>query len=98
MDKDELVRVRNVEVLHNFWVRLEFTNGACKDIDLSPYLRGPIFEPLRNDPHLFCAVKVDHGTVVWDNGADIDPDVLYLGLKPAWMGDAESSDAQQKAA
>jgi len=45
------------------------------------------FGPLRSDPQLFRSVKVDKrmGTIVWDNGADMDPDVLYLGLKPAWM-------------
>ncbi len=82
-----LVRVRSVRVLEGFRVRLEFTDGLQKEIDLEPYLHGPVFEPLRNDPHAFAAIKVDArmGTLVWDNGADIDPDVLYFGMKPAWM-------------
>jgi hypothetical protein len=38
-----------------------------------------VFEPLRRDPELFRRVRVDHelGTVVWPNGADLDPDVLH---------------------
>ena len=46
-----------------------------------------MFEPVRNDPDVFRAVKVDPrlGTIVWENGADIDPDVLHKGLTPAWM-------------
>jgi len=82
-----LVRIKSVEVLNDFWVRLEFTDGTQRDIDLEPYLHGPIFEPIRNNPLLFRSVKVDKrmGTIVWDNRADIDPDVLYHGLKPAWM-------------
>lgn len=84
---ERLVRIKSVEVLKDFWVRLEFTDGTERDIDLEPYLHGPIFEPIRNDPNVFRSVKVDKrmGTIVWDNGADIDPDVLYHGLKPAWM-------------
>jgi len=84
---EELVRVKGVEVLDGFKVRLTFTNDAQKAIDLDTYLRGPIFEPIRRDPNLFRAVRVDEeaGTIVWPNGADLDPDVLYLGLKSAWM-------------
>jgi hypothetical protein len=35
-------------------------------------------EPLRPNPDLFRQVRVDHelGTIVWPNGADMDPDVL----------------------
>ncbi|MFQ6101264.1 MAG: DUF2442 domain-containing protein [Anaerolineae bacterium] len=84
-----LVRVRAVEPLKGFKVRLEFEDGTQKEMDLEPYLHGPIFEPVRNNLHLFRAVKVEGGTLAWDNGADIDPDVLYYGLKPAWMEERE---------
>ena len=82
-----MVRIRAVEPREGFAVHLEFTDGTQKQVDLEPYLHGPIFVPIKNDPRMFRAIKVDQrmGTVVWENGADIDPDVLYYGLKPAWM-------------
>jgi hypothetical protein len=80
-----LVRVRTVKPVTGFRVHLSFEDGTQKEVDLDPYLHGPIFEPIRNDPAVFCAMKVDGGTIAWDNGADIDPDVLYYGLTPAWM-------------
>ena len=81
------VRIRAVTPREGFKVYLEFTDDTTKEIDLEPYLHGPIFEPIRRDPRVFRSVKVDPqmGTVVWENGADIDPDVLYQGLTPAWM-------------
>jgi hypothetical protein len=79
------VRVRTVEPLDEFTVRLGFEDGTHKEIDLAPYLRGPIFEPIRNDPRMFRSVKVEGGTIAWNNGADIDPDVLCYNLTPAWM-------------
>jgi hypothetical protein len=87
MKNKQLIRIQSVEVLHDFHVRLEFTNGTKKELDLEPFLHGPIFEPIKNNPTIFRSVKVDKrsGTIVWENGADIDPDVLYHGLKPAWM-------------
>ena len=80
-----LVRVRAVEPLERFRVLLEFEDSTQKEIDLEPYLHGPIFEPIRSDPTVFRSIKVEGGTIAWDNGADIDPDVLYYGLTPAWM-------------
>jgi hypothetical protein len=82
-----MIRIRDVEPMQGFVVRLEFTDGSQKIIDLEPYLHGPIFEPLMHDLSLFRSVRVDPdlGTIVWSNGADIDPDVLYKDLRPAWM-------------
>ena len=80
-----LVRVKAVQPLEGFRAQLDFEDGTSKEIDLGPYLHGPIFEPIRNDPAVFRSMKIEGGTIAWDNGADIDPDVLYYGLTPAWM-------------
>jgi hypothetical protein len=80
-----LVRVRDVTPLEGYYCRLEFEDGTRKDIDLKPYLQGPIFEPILQDLSVFRAMKVIDGTIGWESGADIDPDVLYYDLKPAWM-------------
>lgn len=84
-----LVRVQSVELREGFKVNIRFTDGSSREVNLAPYLRGPVFEPIRNDPALFSSMQVEEGTIAWPNGADIDPDVLYYGLTPAW---AESSD------
>lgn len=87
----KLTRVRSAVPLRDFLVRVEFTDGTARDIDLGPYLRGPVFEHIRKDHGAFRSLRVDAeaGTIVWDNGADIDPDVLYKGLKPAWQDSSE---------
>lgn len=60
-------------------MRLGFDDGTTREIDLERELWGPMFEPLRRDPQLFRQVQVDEelGTIVWPNGADMDPDVLH---------------------
>jgi hypothetical protein len=60
-------------------LHLRFEDGVEGVVDLASHLsfRG-VFEPMR-DPDWFAQVRVDKelGTVVWPNGADLDPDVLY---------------------
>jgi len=90
------IRVQSVEIRDPFTVHVRFTNGEERDIDLDPYLHGPIFQPLRDDLTLFRAAFVDGGTIAWPGcplgPADIDPDVLYLGLPP------NASEAEWRAA
>ena len=79
------VRVRTVKPLDGFKVLVTFDNDTRREIELAPYLHGPVFEPIRNDPAMFRSMTIEGGTIAWPNGADIDPDVLYYELKPAGM-------------
>jgi len=82
----DLVCVRAVKPLDDLRVHVVFTDGSAREIDLDPYLRGPIFEPIRRNRKLFVSVYVDPDseTLTWPNGADIDPDVLYYDGNPPW--------------
>lgn len=91
-----LVRVQSVEPREGFKVAIRFTDGSSREVNLAPYLRGPIFEPIRNDPVLFGSMQVEEGTIAWPNGADIDPDVLYYGLSPAWAESIEMAPSDDQ--
>jgi hypothetical protein len=73
-------RITAVEVRAPFLVFLTFTDGSQGTVDLGPSIRGRggVFAPLQN-PDFFAQVRVDAeaGTIVWPNGVDLDPDVLY---------------------
>lgn len=77
----------HIEVLHDHVVRLRFADGVERSIDLEPYLHGRVFAEIRSHPAMFASVKVDPdaGTIVWPNGADLAPDVLYEGRRSARM-------------
>ncbi len=75
---DELYDVVNFEIIDNYTVRVRFDDESEQTIDFEPILLGPLFGQLR-DLDLFQQVELDPalGTLVWPNGADIAPDVLY---------------------
>ena len=81
-------RITSVAPLERFVVWLDFDDGRTREVDLKDELWGPMFEPLRQDPQLFRQVRVDGelGTIVWPNGADMDPDVLHDHHPPARRG------------
>lgn len=66
-------------------VRVVFADGEIRDVDVEPILSGPVFGPLR-DIDLFGRVAIDEtgDTIVWPNGADLDPDVIYGSGPPGW--------------
>jgi hypothetical protein len=57
-------------------IRLIFNDGAEGRINFRPWLKGPVFEPLK-DLDYFRRFFVEGGTVAWPNGADVAPETLY---------------------
>ena len=72
----------SVRVLATHHLHLCFDDGVEGDVDVAAEVpfRG-VFAPLE-DPGFFAQVRVDHeiGTIVWPNGADLDPAVLYARI------------------
>ncbi len=77
-------RIIDAEALGGLRVRLTFSDGLVRELDLDPMLEGGVLRPLR-DPSEFASVVVDKvaGTVAWPSGIDLDPDVLHGDHKPA---------------
>lgn len=71
-------QVDSVRPLEGNRLRLSFSDGTIKDIDLSGELHGEVFEPLR-DPRFFRSVALnpETGTIEWPNGADFAPEFLH---------------------
>lgn len=68
-----------------FTLKITFKNRKRKVVDIEPFLKGPVFQPVR-DPKKYAQVRVnsEFGCIEWPNGADLCPDVLYYGGPPPW--------------
>lgn len=91
-DPQSLARITAVEPLEGFRLRLAFSDGVVREVDLSDDLWGPMAEPLQDFAY-FRQVRVDPelGTVVWPNGYDLDPDVLHGDHEPVGRPAAPAS-------
>jgi hypothetical protein len=71
------LRITEAQVCGSTLLRLAFSDGTRKAVDVGPLLVGRVFEPLR-DPAYFAQAALDPlcGTVFWLNGADFAPEAL----------------------
>jgi hypothetical protein len=76
------LRIRQAIPLERWKLRLTLTDGFVIERDLSSLMVGPIFELLKVDENLIKQVRVEHGTVVWPNGADLCSDTVIWGGCP----------------
>ena len=73
-------RVRDVRHIKDYKLEITFSDGTVAELDFHRRVvgRGGVFGPLES-LDFFRQVTVDRegGTVVWPNGVDFCPDVLY---------------------
>ncbi len=73
-------RVNHVRYVGDYRLELGFSDGLRSEVDLRDRVagRGGVFRPLA-DVDFFRQVQVESeaGTIVWPNGVDFCPDVLY---------------------
>ncbi len=78
-----------VKALPGHRLHLRFEDGAEGEVAFPVPFDG-VFAALR-DPGVFATVRLNRelGTVVWPNGADLDPDVLYglVTIRPVRLGE-----------
>lgn len=65
--------VKKVEYVEGYKLKLKFNDGKIKIVDFEAK---NMFMPLKNVEY-FKKVRADGTTIVWPNGLDLCPDVLY---------------------
>jgi hypothetical protein len=82
----ELIKIDAVEPREGYWLRLTFSDGAIKDVDVGDVLaRGGVFSPIRDQREVFEQVRVNSETrtIEWPGEVDLDPEVLYGRFEPS---------------
>jgi hypothetical protein len=72
-------RLRGVDVLDNYALRVTFRDGLSGIVRMHERVRRPnagVFNSLA-DPELFADVSVVFGVVTWGNGVDLAPDAMH---------------------
>jgi hypothetical protein len=71
----DIIEARHIR---DYVVWFRFRDGTEGELDLANSLRGPVFEPLR-DQRRFRDFRVhpELHTITWPNGADLAPDALH---------------------
>ncbi len=80
-----LIKIDAVEPLDGYWLRLTFSDGAIKDVDIGEIPgRGGVFSAIREDRRIFEQVRVnpETRTIQWPGAVDLDPEELYGRFEP----------------
>ncbi len=74
----EIHTIKSFHLTAPYTLQIIFEDNSRKTIDFLPVLTGEMYGPLKN-PGYFAKVMLDTevNTIVWPNGADFDPSLLY---------------------
>lgn len=71
-----MTKVRNIEILKNYNIKIEFNDGFKSIINFKPYIGKGISKPLLNKNYFKKVKKESGGGITWPNGYDFCPDFL----------------------
>ncbi len=71
-----MLRILDVDYMGEYKLRIKFSDGVTKLVDLKPYLTGEVFGELL-DKSKFIQYGLTCVTIEWANGADLAPEFLY---------------------
>jgi len=75
--------IKSVRHVNDYQLELTFADGVTGIIDFAEWIvdKGGVFAPLA-DKNYFARVAVNPeiGTIMWPNGVDFDPEVLYSNI------------------
>ena len=74
----EIISIEGFEIIGLYTLRVKFADKQIREIDFSPILKGEIYGALK-EQSVFKSVRLDPETktLIWSNGADFDPAMLY---------------------
>jgi len=77
-----MLRIIDADYIKDYMLRLKFSDGVTKEVNLKPYLTGEVFSELL-DKGKFIQYGLTPITIEWANGADLAPEFLYSIGKPS---------------
>ncbi|QSZ26996.1 DUF2442 domain-containing protein [Aceticella autotrophica] len=77
MKSPDIIRAK---VLDDYLIHITFENGEERIFDIKPYLKYPVFKPLKDEKE-FNSYKIVDGTIEWSCGADLSTDTFYIESK-----------------
>lgn len=80
MEKIFGIKIKSVEWIRDYILKIEYENGEEKFFDGSKMVRKEIFKPL-SDPKVFSNVVVTAGGLTWLNEIDIAGEYFYQHSK-----------------
>ena len=71
-------KIKNVEPLNDYKLKLSYETGEIKLFDVLPYISGKWYEELYNQNYFKSVHLISDGNgIEWENGQDIAPHELY---------------------
>jgi hypothetical protein len=97
----DLIKITDVTPLDGHWLRVWFSDGAVKDLNLGELLsRGGVFARICDGRSVSEQVRVNPAsqTIEWPGDVDLDPDVLCGLAEPASGAQIERRTVAEPAA